>query len=65
MIKVDGHPDLAKDPRSGAVINTNVEAMKAARLRKERMKDKEQKLQQLENDVSEMKQMLELILKKL
>lgn len=65
MIKVDGHPDLVKDPRSGAVINTNVEAMKAARLRKERMKDKEQKLQQLENDVSEMKQMLELILKKL
>ena len=65
MIKVDGHPDLVKDPRSGAVINTHVEAMKAARLRKERMKDKEQKLQQLENDVSEMKQMLELILKKL
>ena len=65
MIKVDGHPDLVKDPRSGAVINTNVEAMKAARLRKERMKDKEQKFQQLENDVSEMKQMLELILKKL
>ena len=64
-IKVEGHPDLVKDPRSGAVINTNVQAMQTARMRKERMKAKDDRLDQLENDVTEIKGMLEKILSKL
>lgn len=64
-IKVEGHPDLVKDPRSGAVINTNVQDMQTARMRKERMKAKNNRIEQLESDVTEIKGMLEKILSKL
>ena len=64
-IKIEGHPDLVKDPRSGAVINTNVQYMQTARMRKERMKAKNNRIEQLESDVTEIKGMLEKILSKL
>lgn len=65
MYKVKDNPDLAKDPRSGAVINTNVQAMRSAKERKIRSAAEKERIDQMENDINEMKEMLKAILSKL
>jgi len=65
MIRVKDNPDLVKDPRSGAVINVNNRAMLTAKQRKERNREKEARFDQLEHDVSDMKEILGAILDKL
>lgn len=65
MYKIKDNPDLAKDPRSGAVINTNVQAMRSAKERKIRSAAEKERIDQMENDINEMKEMLKAILSKL
>lgn len=57
-IKVEGHPGLARDRHSGAVINVNGAEMAQARSRKRLWKEQQAELQQLRSDVQEMKTML-------
>jgi hypothetical protein len=61
MIKVEGQPDLVRDPNSGAIINTNKSNVAII---KEARKKSEERLQTLENDVSEIKDMLKKLLNK-
>jgi len=64
MIKVKGHTDLARDPNNGAIININKsEAERLRTIRNER-KQKDLKLQALENDVSEIKSLLKQLIEK-
>lgn len=63
--KVDGHPDLIKNRQTGVVLNTNKNEIEAARARKKAWKQKQQEVDELKSDVSELKDMMKQILEKL
>ena len=63
-IKVDGQPSLVRDRNSGAIININTTEFEKARLAKKAKKRQEQKLQDLENDVIEIKALLRQLIEK-
>lgn len=58
LISVEGHPGLARDPVSGAIININKNEIQQARSRKLSLKEKEKRFDKLEEDVSEIKLLL-------
>jgi hypothetical protein len=64
-IKIQGHPNLVKDLNSGAILNINSDAINRARIKKKLDAEKEKELAELKNDVSEIKQMLAQITKKM
>lgn len=55
LIPVDGKPDLARDPNTGAIVNINTNEMRAARERKKKRKMQQAEFQQLRNDVDSLK----------
>ena len=58
LIQVEGNPNLSRDPKTGAIVNTNrSEYEKYIAQRNEREIDK-QRLTQLESEISEIKQLL-------
>ena len=58
LIPVEGNPNLSRDPKTGAILNTNrSEYEKYIAQRNEREIDK-QRLTQLESEISEIKQLL-------
>lgn len=72
FIPVEGHSDLARDPNTGAVMNINRDKIRASRERKKilRQKQKEEqelkaKVEGLESDISDMKNMLSQLIEKL
>lgn len=58
FVKVEGEQGLVRDPNSGAILNINRDQQEAARDRLRRFKMKEQELQDLKNDVGELKSLL-------
>ena len=62
--KVDGYEGLVKDER-GVVLNTSTEEIRAARARKKAWKKKQEKIEDLKQDVSDLKDMMKQILEKL
>jgi uncharacterized protein involved in exopolysaccharide biosynthesis len=58
FIKVEGEQGLVRDPSSNAILNINRDQQEAARDRLRRFKMKEQELQDLKNDVGELKSLL-------
>tara|TARA_B100000508_G_scaffold105753_1_gene83915 strand:- start:259 stop:483 length:225 start_codon:yes stop_codon:yes gene_type:complete len=57
-IRVEGHSHLMRDGTSGAIVNTNTNEMKQARIRKSSWKKQQNEIKQLRNDLSEMKELL-------
>jgi len=57
-IKIDGHPGLARDKKTGAILNINRNEIQIARERKALRKQKEQEFEDLKNEVSEIKELL-------
>tara|TARA_Y100000389_G_scaffold186606_1_gene207125 strand:+ start:760 stop:996 length:237 start_codon:yes stop_codon:yes gene_type:complete len=71
-IKVKDEPDLARDPESGAIININRSSIQKARDAKKRrlaVQSEEDKLRNkvdaLENDISDIKSLLSQLVEKL
>ena len=64
-IKVEGHPNLVRDKNSGVILNINKSELNANRIRKEKQREKDNKIEQLKNDVSEIKSMLNKLVEKL
>jgi len=64
-IKVEGHPNLVRDRNSGVILNINKSELNANRIRKEKQKEKDNEIEQLKNDVSEIKSMLNKLVEKL
>ncbi len=71
-IKVEGHPGLVRDKASQAIINTNKEEYKNylyARQKKieelNRMEEVESKIENINNELSEIKSLMNKILDKL
>ena len=54
-IKVEGHSNLVRDTRSGAIININKKEIERARRMKAERKKKEVTFENLKSDVSELK----------
>lgn len=65
LIPVEGHKGLARDPKSGAVLNINKDEIQQARARKAQRRDEAKRLDKLEDDVDDIKLMLTQILEKL
>lgn len=57
-LKVKDQPNLVRDSGSKAIINTNEDELRAYKLKRER----DRKVDRLENDVQEIKQMLKKLL---
>lgn len=65
LIMVDGNSSFARDINTGAIVNINKEEISAAREAKKRRKNKDAEFEQLKNDVSEMKELLNKLVEKL
>ena len=63
-IKVDGEAGFVRDTNTGAILNINKNEIAAARERKRQRKLKEQELQDLKNEVSEIKELLVKLIEK-
>ena len=57
-IRVEGHSYLMRDGQSGAIINTNVNEMTQARVRKAQWKKQQNEVRELKSELQEMKQLL-------
>ena len=64
-IKVEGHPNLVRDKNSGVILNINKTELEANRIRKQKQREKNNEIEQLKNDVSEIKSMLNKLVEKL
>lgn len=62
--KVEGHVGYVKD-ENGVVLNVNDDEIEAARKRKELMRQKDKEINELKDDVSDIKKMLTQIVEKL
>lgn len=62
--KVEGHSGLAKDPRTGVVINTNDTEIEGARRRKMSKKNVETEMQDLRLQVQRLTSQVEQLLEK-
>lgn len=63
-VRVEGHSDLERDESSGAIVNTNIEQWKLAKLRKQRFKQQASEINNLKEEVSEIKSMLTQLMEK-
>ena len=64
-IKVEAHPNLVRDKNSGVILNINKTELEANMIRKQKQREKDNEIEQLKNDVSEIKSMLNKLVEKL
>jgi len=64
MKQVEGHPNLIRN-QDGVILNTNENELTAAKARKAAWKKKQKEIEELKDDVSELKDMMKKILEKL
>ena len=65
LVKVDGDVGLARDPKTGAIININRQEIANARAAKKRRIEKDRELEDLKNEVGEIKELLNKLVEKL
>lgn len=61
FLKVQGHDDLVRDPQTNAIINTNKNEYEEYKMRKESRLKEKQKIEDIESEVSSMKNDLDEI----
>ena len=64
-LKIEGHEVYVKDPNTGVVLNVNQEGINAAKRRRALRKQQEEDINNLKNEVSDIKNMLGKIIEKL
>ena len=64
-IKVENHRGYDRDTLTGAILNTNVEEIRAAKARKAAKEKEKEDINNLKNEVSDIKLMLNTIIEKL
>ena len=64
-IKVEGETGLVRDKESGAILNTNVSEIHAAKIRKTKQRKEKAEMQELKDDVQQIKQMLNQLMDKI
>ena len=72
LIPVEGHGDLARDPNTGAIVNINSKKIQESRqrrnIKRQRLQEQEElkaKVENLEYDISDIKDMLSQLIEKL
>lgn len=72
LVKVEGHGDLARDPKSGAVLNINRteiqnarELKRARKLKKQEEENLKATVEDLQNEMSDIKQLLSQLVEKM
>ena len=65
FVKVDGHEGYVKNTETGVVLNVNKTEIEAARKRKALKNQQEEDINNLKNEVSDIKNMLGKIIEKL
>tara|TARA_Y100000296_G_C5032542_1_gene185607 strand:+ start:295 stop:501 length:207 start_codon:yes stop_codon:yes gene_type:complete len=63
-VKIKDESDLVKDKNTGAVLNTNLDSLKAYREKRKKDLEMGNKIDQLENDIGDIKSMLKELLNK-
>lgn len=63
-IQVEGNSGLVRDRETGAILNANTTEIQKARLKKNKEKQREQEIQELKKDVSEIKVLLTKLVEK-
>lgn len=61
-MNVKGHPGLVRDKSSGAILNINSNEISLARKRKKAWKQEQERVDNLEKDMNEIKTLLHKIL---
>ena len=64
-LKIEGHEGYVKDPNTGVVLNVNQEEINGAKKRRALRKQQEEDINNLKNEVSDIKNMLNKIIEKL
>jgi hypothetical protein len=65
FVKVENQRDLVRDKTTGAIVNINNDELEKARARKKARQQKDFEIQELKNDVAQIKDMLSKIAEKL
>lgn len=65
LIPVEGHPNFARDKNTGAIINTDSSAYASYHQRNAQKRMERLEIDQMKNDISDMKGMLAKIMEKL
>tara|TARA_B100001996_G_C18531909_1_gene543409 strand:- start:421 stop:648 length:228 start_codon:yes stop_codon:yes gene_type:complete len=65
FLKIEGHEGYVKDTNTGVVLNINRDEIEAAKKRKALKQQQEQDINNLKNEVSDIKTMLNTIIEKL
>lgn len=65
LIPVEGNSSLARDLDTGAIVNINTQEINEARDRKALKLKEKQEMQQLKNDVADIKQLLTKLFERL
>lgn len=64
-VKVDGHPGLYRDMKTGAIVNKNKSALEQAKARKAALNRDRERMDELEQKVDKLSGMLETLIDKL
>lgn len=64
FIPVDGHPGLVRDVRTNAILNINIDEVRKKRAQRLAAKKQTEEMQELKNEVSELKSLLQQLLEK-
>ena len=58
MIPVEGHKNLFRDPRTGAIINNNTNEYSNYKMDRKRKMDQKEELDEMKRDIDEIKSLL-------
>lgn len=64
LIPVEGHPGLYRDSTSNAIINKNTAEIEKRRTAREKYMQREQEIDELKSDVTEIKDLLKQLLER-
>ena len=64
MIPVEGHEHLYRDEKTGAIINQDESSYQTYLQMKKKKKKDRAEIDEMKNDISEMKKMIELLVRK-
>tara|TARA_X000000368_G_C23013790_1_gene704733 strand:- start:1352 stop:1564 length:213 start_codon:yes stop_codon:yes gene_type:complete len=65
LIPVEGHPNFCRDKNTGAIINTDSSSFAAYHQRNSQKKMERLEIEEMKNDIAEMKQMMRALMAKL
>jgi len=64
-MKVEGNPGLVRDKLTGAILNVNKNEIAEAKARKKASQEKDYRISKLENDINDIKALLNVIVEKI